>query len=63
MMLVGSLLAAPVSGVLGVRGALVVVGAAMCAYVVAVVRTMPRGVSSEAAGSVLDAEVCETLPA
>ena len=60
---VGSLLAAPVAGVLGVRGALVVVGAAMCGYVVAVVRTMPRNASSEASGSVPAAAVCETLPA
>ena len=60
---VGSLLAAPVADVLGVRGALVVVGAAMCAYVVAVVRTMPRSVSSEVAGSAPGAAVCETLPA
>ncbi len=60
---VGSLLAAPVAGVLGVHGALVVVGAAMCAYVVAVVRTMPRSVSSEVAASAPGAAVCETLPA
>ncbi|MBV9830096.1 MAG: MFS transporter [Marmoricola sp.] len=59
----GSLVAAPAAAALGVRGALVVVGAAMCAYVVAVVRTMPRGAASEAAGSVPSASPCETLPA
>jgi MFS family permease len=59
----GSLGAAPVAGVLGVRGALVVVGAAMCAYVLTVVRSITRGVSSEPVASTPAAAVCETLPA
>jgi MFS family permease len=59
----GSLVAAPLAGVFGIRGALAVLGAAMCAYVVTVVRTMPVGPSATTAGSVPTAAACETLPA
>jgi MFS family permease len=59
----GSLVAAPLAGLLGVEGALVVVGAAMCAYVVAVVRSMRTRVPAAAAGPVPGPVACETLPA